>query len=106
MSWRMVESCLLGVLSKSQVNSRGQIQPRITWGGKVWCHPESIRMTETYQARAVGLKPELTLVLRQEDYNGEERVMYGGTVYKVLRTYRTDRQKIELVLYREVNPDD
>ena len=67
MSWRMVESCLLGDLDKSVINARGQIQPAITWGDKVWCHPESIRMTETYQARAVGLKPELTLVLRQED---------------------------------------
>ncbi len=105
MSWRVVESCYLGVLSKATVNVRGQIQPSITWSEKIWCEPKSIRMSETYQARAVGLKPEITLIIRQEDYDGQERVKYDGILYKILRTYKTEKSKIELVLYREVNPD-
>jgi len=63
-------------------------------------------MSEAYQALSVGMKPEITLVLRQEDYAGQTRVKYGGIVYKILRTYRTGKSEIELVLYREEHPDE
>ncbi len=106
MSYVIEEFCYLGTLDKSQKNSRGTIIPVITFDTyKTWCEPRSIRMSEAYQAQAVGMKPEITLVLRQEDYSGQTRVKYTNIVYKVLRTYRTGRSKIELVLYREEHPD-
>lgn len=105
MSYVIEETCYLGTLDQSYKDARGRIQPSITWSEKVWCQAKSIRMTEAYQSMAVGMKPELALVLRQEDYNGEQRVKYGGIVYRTLRTYRTGRSKIEIVLHREEHPD-
>lgn len=70
----------------------------------VFCRKASIGQKEFYQAHAVGLQPELKLVLADYlDYNGEQLVEYDGQLYRVLRTYRTGLE-LELVVYREVNP--
>jgi SPP1 family predicted phage head-tail adaptor len=76
----------------------------------VFCREASIGQKEFYQAHAVGLQPEIKLVLADYlDYNGEQLVRYapkGQTypqLFRVLRTYRTG-QELELVIYREVNP--
>lgn len=107
MSYVIDEVCYLGIVDKSKKDSRGHIQPEIVFDEhKTWCFSQSVRMTEAYQALAVGMRPEIVLVLRQEDYNGQNRVLYGGIVYKVLRTYRTGKSEIELVLYREEHPDE
>lgn len=69
----------------------------------VFCRKASIGQKEFYQAHAVGLQPELKLVLADYlDYNGEQLVEYDGQIYRVLRTYRTGLE-LELVVYREVN---
>lgn len=69
----------------------------------VFCRKASIGQKEFYQAHAVGLQPELKLVLADYlDYNGEQLVEYDGQRFRVLRTYRTGRE-LELVVYREVN---
>ena len=70
---------------------------------EIFCRQASIGQKEFYQAHAVGLQPELKLVLADYlDYNGEQLVEYNGQIYRVLRTYRTG-QELELVVYREVN---
>ena len=102
MSYVIDEFCFLGTVNKSIQNARGTIIPAVTFDNvKTWCTPKSIRMSEAYQALSVGMKPEI----RQEDYSGQTRVKYGGIVYRILRTYRTGRSKIEHVLYREEHPD-
>jgi len=70
----------------------------------VFCNKASIGQKEFYQAHAVGLQPELKLVIADYlDYEGETLVEYDGQIYRVLRTYRAG-QELELVVYREVNP--
>ena len=76
----------------------------------IFCREASIGQKEFYQAQAVGMKPELKLVIADYlDYQGEQLLYYvpkGMTepeLYRVLRTYRTG-QELELVCYREVNP--
>lgn len=72
---------------------------------EVFCGLRSIGQKEFYQAQAVGLQPELKFVLADYlDYNDETLVAYKGQRYRVLRTYR-DGQELEIVCYREVNPD-
>lgn len=78
-------------------------------GREVFCREASIGQKEFYQAQAVGLQPEIKLVLADYlDYEGEQLVSYtpkGQTetqLLRVLRTYRTG-QELELVCYREVN---
>lgn len=71
---------------------------------EVFCRQNSIGQKEFYQAHAVGLQPEIKLVLADYlDYNGERMVEYDGQLYSILRTYRTGLE-LELVCYREVNP--
>ena len=71
---------------------------------EVFCDKVSIGQKEFYQAHAVGLQPEMKLVIADYlDYDGERLVEYDGQIYRVLRTYRAG-QELELVVYREVNP--
>ena len=76
----------------------------------VFCREASIGQKEFYPAQAVGLQPEIKLVLSDFwDYEGEQLLRYtpiGQTeeqLFRVLRTFR-DGQELELVCYREVNP--
>ena len=70
---------------------------------QVFCKVGSIGQKEFYQAHAVGLQPELKLILADYlDYNNETLVEHNGTRYRVLRTYRAG-QELELTVYREVN---
>ena len=57
---------------------------------KVFVEVGSVGMSETYEARSVGLSPELRFVVRvAEDYRDERRLRYRGVEYKIIRTYRT-----------------
>ncbi len=69
----------------------------------------SVGMTETYQAMAVGFKPEVKLVLTNWlDYQGEEVVEYtpygwsSPLRFRILRTYRNG-EALELTCYRGVD---
>lgn len=77
---------------------------------QVFCREASVGQTEFYQAHAVGLKPELKLVIADYlDYQGEQLLRYTPKgqaqpeLFRVLRTYRTGME-LELVCYREVIP--
>ena len=65
---------------------------------EVFGKPISIGTTEFYQAAATNQKPELKFILADYlDYSGEPYVQYEGTLYRIMRTYRTG-QEIELTL--------
>ena len=60
----------------------------------------SIGMSEFYQAHAIDYRPELKFILADYlDYNNESLVKYDGTLYRVLRTYRTGLS-LEIVVTR------
>ena len=55
---------------------------------KVFAEVRSVGMSESYEARALGLMPELRFTLElAEDYKDERQLIYNGNRYKVLRTY-------------------
>ena len=61
---------------------------------------KSIGQSEFYQAQAQGLKPEIKFILPDYlDYNNQEELIYNNFRYKVLRTYRTDKNELEIVCY-------
>ena len=61
---------------------------------------KSIGQSEFYQAHAQGLKPEIKFVLADYlDYGGQEEIIYNNFRYKVLRTFRTEENEIEIVCY-------
>ena len=61
---------------------------------------KSIGKNEFYQAQAQGLKPEIKFILPDYlDYNNQEELIYNNFRYKVLRTFRTDKNELEIVCY-------
>lgn len=67
---------------------------------EVFASLRSVGHTEFYEAHALDLHPELKFVLSDYlDYEGETFVKYGGTLYRVIRIYRTG-QEMELTVAR------
>lgn len=70
----------------------------------VFAEAMSVGQKEFYQAQAIGLMPEIKFRMQDYlDYGGEQHIEHEGTVYRVLRTYRSG-QVLEITAYREVNP--
>lgn len=60
----------------------------------------SIRQSEFYQAHTVGKKPEKKFIISDSlDYGGQEFLIHGDFRYKILRTYQTDRNELEITCY-------
>ena len=67
----------------------------------VYCTVKSIGMQEAYQAMGVGLAPELKVILAHDfEYDGEPIAELCGVRFKILRTYITEQDGIELTLQR------
>lgn len=70
----------------------------------VLCGLHSIGQREFYEANATDFHPEMKFILADFlDYQDETKVIYKGTAYRVLRTYRTG-QSLELTVERA--PDE
>ena len=70
-------------------------------GRKVFCTVKSIGMQEAYQAMGIGLNPEIKIVLSHDfEYRGEELCVLNQVRYRILRTYVTEADGIELTLQR------
>jgi hypothetical protein len=68
---------------------------------KVYATMRSVGMQEVYQAMADGLNPELKIVLTQDfEYKREPLCQVRGVMYKIIRTYVTEADEIELTLQR------
>lgn len=82
-------------------NAHGVLDTYTETTRAVFCEIRSIGQAEVYQAKAVGLAPELKVVLSQSfEYQGEKKCSFHGVLYKIIRTYVTDADSIELTLER------
>ena len=63
----------------------------------VYANKKSVRQTEFYEAKQLGLKPEIMFEIYFQEYDGEEFVRYNNKVYTILRVYEKDTI-IELVV--------
>jgi len=68
----------------------------------ILCGVKSIGRNEYYAAAQTGLKPAITFVIHCYEYNGEKEVEFEGEKYKVIRTYATDFEEMELVCEKVV----
>ena len=67
----------------------------------VYCTVRSIGMQEAYQAMGIGLSPELKVILSHDfEYGGEAIAELNGVRFRILRTYITEKDGIELTLQR------
>ena len=81
--------------------AHGIFDPPTESNRKVYCTVKSIGQTEAYQARGVGLNPELKIILAHDfEYHGEKRCVLDGIRYEILRTYVTETDGIELTVQR------
>lgn len=64
----------------------------------VMCSVRSVSRREVYEAMAQGHKPEIQFELTQAyDYRGEERILFHGAAYDLIRSYETEADGIELI---------
>lgn len=67
---------------------------------KVYARCKSIGQSEFYQAQTSGLKPEIKFVLAtSRDYKGQEEIVFDNVRYKVLKTYISLDDSIEITCY-------
>ena len=67
----------------------------------VFCTVKSIGQQEAYQAMGIGLNPELKVILAHDfEYKDESLCEYKGKRYRIIRTYVTEADGIELTLQR------
>lgn len=63
---------------------------------EVFADVQSVRRSEFYAARQIGITLAIAVKLRAGDYAGQERLSWNGTRYKVERTYTEAREMYEL----------
>ena len=67
----------------------------------VMCTVESVGRREYYDASNAGYRPELVFKLAlAEDYQNERLLKYKGQKYRVVRTFRTDDEGIDITAER------
>ena len=64
---------------------------------EIFCNTKSVTRAEFYNAATTDLKPSLVFVVHLYEYNDEEMVEYKGNKYRVIRSYMTNTEEIELV---------
>ncbi|MEI7027153.1 phage head closure protein [Paenibacillus sp. y28] len=64
------------------------------------CSLRSIGRNEFYNAAVAGLRPELTFIIHSYEYSGEQVLLFEGQRYRVIRTYATGIEELELVCER------
>ena len=68
---------------------------------QVYCTVESVSRSEFYTALNAGIRPEYVFRLAlAEDYQGERVARYKGQKFRIIRTYMTEDDGIELTCER------
>ena len=95
---------VINLISTSEgTNSLGDPIKIFVESENIFADKQSIRQSEFYQAAAIGLKPEITLVIRTIEYNQESLLKYNSKKYNIIRTYEKDNEFIELICNGVVN---
>lgn len=97
-----VDKIIYLLQNKVEKNSMGDVINKVEEVMR-FAEIKSIGQRQSYQAAAVGLKPEFTCIIWKFEYNDEEYLKYQGKQYKITRTYIRDDEKIELTCSSQVN---
>jgi SPP1 family predicted phage head-tail adaptor len=68
----------------------------------ILCGRKSVTRSEFYKAAVNDLKPEIVLVVHPYEYDGQAKVRFEGTPYKVIRTYEASLEDLELTCEKVV----
>lgn len=96
----MIKSTVITLIGESP-EARGVGTDATETSRTVYCTVKSVGQQEVYQAMAVGLNPELKVVIPHDfEYGGESVAELDGVRFRILRTYITEADGIELTLQR------
>ena len=88
-------------LIKETASAHGVHQAVTEEARTVYCTVQSVSRSEFYNALNAGVQPEYVFKLElAEDYQGERVVRYRGQKFRVVRTYETDDDGIEITCER------
>ena len=88
-------------LIKETASAHGVHQAVTEEARTVYCTVRSVSRSEFYYALNAGVQPEYVFVLAlAEDYQGERVVRYHGQKFRVVRTYMTADDGIEITCER------
>ena len=65
---------------------------------EVPCNEKGIKRNEVYQAAVAGVKPELCIEIKADEYQREAYFEYKGIMYSIVRTYPVKNENLELIL--------
>ncbi len=68
----------------------------------VFCDEKSVTRSEFWAAGTNDVTPEIVLVVRPYEFNGETRVDYNGVRYRIIRSYKTGPEDMELICGRGI----
>lgn len=63
---------------------------------EVFCNEKSVTTNEYYQSSQNGNEIKVVFEIKQIDYEKEQYIIYENETYKVIRTYKTSSEDIEL----------
>ena len=88
------------VPSDSEKDEHGDPLLRRQMSEVVFAEMLSIRQSEFYQAQTAGQKPEIKFKITDYmDYQNQQYLIHGNVRYKILRTYRTGSNELEITCY-------
>lgn len=64
---------------------------------KIYAKKQSVRTNEFYNAIQSGLSPQVELVIKRLNYNGEEELKWNNEIYSIIRTI-DPKNKFDIVL--------
>lgn len=68
----------------------------------ILCSVKSAGRNDFYSGAAAGLRPEYVFTVHAYEYGGERIVEFEGKRYRVIRTYQTGIEEIELTVERVI----
>jgi SPP1 family predicted phage head-tail adaptor len=88
----------------SNVDEFGDIIKTSIWK-EIFAEKKSIGMQEFYKAHSEGMKPEFKFVIHPTEYNRKTdgpHIRYDGEVFKIIRTYETDSEIMEITVEGDI----
>lgn len=97
MMWRDIADLLtVTIVTDAEGISSETYTPRT-----VFVNKKDVRQSEFYQAAAQGLRPSLMLEVMVDEYQEEARLRFDGEVYRIIRTFSKNGERLELVCEAE-----
>ena len=74
----------------------------VTIENTVFCSKKSVTRNEFYSAANTGLKPSIIFVVHPFEYEDEEKVIFEGKKYNVIRSYQSGLEELEITCERVI----